>query len=583
MSAIDIVQAIKNEQFNKHELKFIKEACNKYVKNKIRKKFNNRRYRKIKRRKSGYDSGEQGSNSSISSDDRSVTTSNYKDNMSGCRSTITDISNFKRKIIRSNMFKDCSDLFKHHSIQNGAGGQMNWNTTQTSISSHRGMPAGPNMSSNRNMPVPANFNNIQDKPAAPVMLQKDRFNSGFLPMSQRFNRSIMPTSIPENIERELHSEINTQTRHQDMNKNSRRNIETDSDEDNIFSNATKQKPSNNVNRKRSIDTDDIFLPNQKRTKTLSPCKNSIEAQKLKACNDIANDFIFAKPMCPARKPVKEKLISKSAAPLLDTIPQGSVPPEIQLSRQEKTVEEETEKLEDETSNSTCNSTNVSMRPSFIKRKLFTQKLDVSEKRNLSIDNLNSPQNSMYGAIQKEKHKARKLQQVTTQSCLNRDIQQDESNLLDLINKIVPIDQMNVTNQTNKTASQSKNMTKEDNDNWDVTPAIATRKNDDDASDTYTDEEILNTTVKELQKNNPKEHTTKSKEKVKKTTPKKPSPAKPKTRETLLKNLPTMLVGGKRSMIHPFWETDFESDAEVLPSPKIAKLNSKENQRPGKTD
>lgn len=438
----------------------------------------------------------------------------------------------------------------------------------TSNSSQRSIPA------KSNMPT---FSNVFKKPAAPMMTQKERFKSRYLLPSQRFNKSIIPTSIQENTENEL-CEENFQNGRIHVDRNSERNIETDSDEE-IFSNTANENP--HKNRKRSIDSEDLFLPNTKRAKPcknmqqlpLSPCKNSIEAQKNKASKE-SNDFVFAKPVCPARKSIKEKLISKSAAPLTDTVPQISIlPPETEQSQSKDRPEKPEDDFEDEQSNSTANSTNLSMRPSFIKRKLFTQSLDVAEKANMSGDNMDSPPKN-HSAIQKEKHKTRKLQQATTQSCLSRDIGQDESNLLDLIQKIVPIDQMNMTNQTNSTVSH-KNMTEEDNDKWDGPSTISPNKNDDNESETYTDEEMLDHTVKELQKEDAaKKPSVKSKRKV--STPKK-NAVTTKCNVVLEK----LTAIEKQPIIKHFWETDFETDDEMTRSPKTDRTITKEIRKPTK--
>ncbi|XP_022113302.2 uncharacterized protein MAL13P1.304 isoform X2 [Pieris rapae] len=82
---------------------------------------------------------------------------------------------------------------------------------------------------------------------------------------------------------------------------------------------------------------------------------------------------------------------------------------------------------------------VSMRSSFSKRKLFTQKVDL-----LSIK---EPSDAAGASLQakvdkKDKNKARKL--VKTQSCLNRNVSDEEENVLGLIEKIIPAEQINST-------------------------------------------------------------------------------------------------------------------------------------------
>ena len=268
--------------------------------------------------------------------------------------------------------------------------------------------------------------------------------------------------------------------------------------------------------KRTLDSEDeSSLPVSKRSRITSPARsaahNRKSPSKLKNINppknrvELSDGFQFAKPSLPARKSkpkVQEQLIAKSALPLtefLEAVP-NKIKDTVQVPQPSNLQEKSTENASQLDQSETTQISDVSSRPSFIKRKLFTQKLDVAEKANLSTDAINSPHSSVY-TLQKEKNKARKL--VTNQSCLNRDVE-DNSNLLDLIHKIVPRDRMNVTNQTtiNLTNCEGNVNNKKDKDSkWDVTSVIS-MCNEDDVSDTYTDEEIFeaDNTIKPVAKN-----------------------------------------------------------------------------------
>lgn len=495
MCATDIVTALNNTQFNKYDMRMIREAYNKLMKQKSRKRIEKRRNLKLflkgYRRKSGYDSGELGSNSSMSSDDnRSTRTLNYKNNRSSCRSTKTDVADFRRTIKESNMYNDCTDNIKQNRNHGTVGKPANINTSRSSASLFKNMNEKP---SSMNQPV--NFNKTQSQSS---MILQDRFKNGFLLPSQRFNKSVAGSSIPEAAEKPHHSQRNIHQNPKASRRDHEGSQELVSDDEEIFSEITAiERPAVNQ-RKRSFDSDDdICLPNQKKPKVASPCKNMLQSFKNSSVIEKANkDFEFAKPAFPVRKSANskskeqiisistnlntsEQLISQSKAPITNSI---ILPPKQVNSILPKAVEKEKEDISEATISQ--DTTDLSMRPSFIKRKLFTQKMDVTENAN-DILAANSPQNSVYGAIQKEKNKARKL--VTSQYCLSRDIQTDEDNLLDLIHKIVPAELMNATNQTNKTV-QSKS---EDNDDkWDVASIISTRNYDENVSDTFTDEDTV---------------------------------------------------------------------------------------------
>lgn len=510
--------AFKNVNFNKNDWRIIKDAYNKFMKRRVRKRIEKRRnirlFLKGYRHKSGYDSGEQGSDSSISSDDcKSTSSAMYKDNMS-CRSSRTDMINFRRTLQDTNMYKDCTNNFKSNAFKNMFSvGPVN-NRDRLHMNNMR-----------RNPPFQQKEFAVPQPVEKPAFTQKERFNSGYQLPSQRFNKSVASVPILERDPRlrarqntiKLKNKINETAKHNDVVSD-----EHSSDQEEIFSEVTvREKSTCNIETqnnkitaqgKRNLEIEDSNrCSDRKRSKLSSPLKqpttkavknyNGIIERNQKEDTAVINkdEFEFVKPQFPVRKSgsskIKESLISKSAPPLIDEILPPSRP---QLEKDPATSPKMNEvdnppTATEEPSDATLQPNNdVSMRPSFIKRKLFSQKMDVTERKNLNADalNVNSPQTNVYSTIQKEKHKARKL--VTNQSCLSRDIVQEGNNLLDLIHKIVPPDRMNMTNITNKTSigtSVSSKNPIDDEDKWDVTSVISTCVNDD-VSDTYTDEEIF---------------------------------------------------------------------------------------------
>ncbi|RVE43762.1 hypothetical protein evm_011611 [Chilo suppressalis] len=586
VSAADIATALKTEKFNKNDLKMIKDAYNKLMKRRVRKRIEKRRNMRVflkgNRRKSGYDSGEQGSNSSVSSDDcRSTHSVMYRDNMSSCRSTKTDIADFKQSIRESNMYKDCTSTLRNSAFRNI-------------------IPVPP-ASNNR-------YNDQVRTQNLPIPNQKERFKNSFLLPSQRFDKSVASFPIPECDGNQVKptSWVSQQSGQMDIQSKLRNdNCVTDSDQEEIFSEVTVREnsihnpvlPQTKVSeKKRCLALEENECSSNKRTKLSSPEKlnKSNNITKTKSGNVLkdnkntkemnknkkADDFQFLKPQFPIRKSgtskFKDKLISKSAEPLTDS----SILPQNAISKNANQIEHtslspendsKTDKNIDDETMPHSNS-DMSMRPSFIKRKLFSQKMDVTERKNLSSEvlNVNSPQTNVYSAIQREKNKARKV--VTNQSCLNREVQ-DDNNLLDLIHKIVPPDQMNITNMTNKTSSK---LSHEDNkndedDKWDVTSIISTC-NKDDISETYTDEEIFHDNKK------------KSDIGTKATKPKKISKVInecktlverlldikdtkiTKTDDQTKKPVESNTLVDNSKRIKSFWDTDFESDLES-PRPK----------------
>uniref|UniRef100_A0A2A4JNP1 Uncharacterized protein n=1 Tax=Heliothis virescens TaxID=7102 RepID=A0A2A4JNP1_HELVI len=571
VSAADIAFAFKNVKFNKYDLKVIKDAYHKLMKQRVRKRIERRRnmrlFLKGSRQGSGDDSGEQGSNSSVSSDDcRSVKTS-YKENMSSSRSARIDFKSFKD----SNMVKDCSENFRQNSFRNKFSVGSNINPFNSTLAS---------------------------KQTNPIPTQKDRFRnrSGFLLPSQRFNQSVASSAIMENTEKPpkvAGKNMNSVKNHYSQNNN---NGPSASEDEEIFSEMTvREKSTYNVEShgKRSLDSeDDTSLPERKRTRIISPIKNAPNTKKaptkpsIAPCQkgiEMSNSFEFAKPMLPvwkSRPKVQEKLIAKSHTtslqPLNDFVePVAQTQNNLQSTQPSKVQEKPSENVPQLDQSETSQISDISSRPSFIKRKLFTQKMDVAEKANLSNDGTNSPQASVY-ALQKEKNKARKL--VTNQSCLNREVQ-DENNLLDLIHKIVPPDRINLTNQT--TMNQTKltdvnSKSKQDHeDKWDVTSVIS-MCNDEDVSDTFTDEEIFKPDyTKEAEKNKNTNNKVKEKNKEKGVNSAAARDCKIVLEKIQYNNtLQKQVVNQNFNLTHnnvtkpnmtssvkTFWDTDFESDAE----------------------
>ncbi|KAJ8710776.1 hypothetical protein PYW08_009291 [Mythimna loreyi] len=541
VSAADIAFAFNNGKFNRKDCRLIREAYQKFLKQRVRKRIEKKRNMRLhlkSRRRSGYDSGEQASDSSVSSDDRrSVRT--YQENMSS-RSTKTDLRDFRNTFHDRNMHKETPAQFSSFTFKNK-------------------FSVGSSSSSNTH-----NFNNtVMSNQFNAMPTQKDRFRNGFLLPSQRFNRSVASSAIMED----------TGKPHKTLENNVVNNINRNncpSSEEEIFSTTVREKSSFNIEKqhKRSFDSEnEPSLPDSKRTKLMSPVKNKRALPKKNPIPpnnnvNLSNSFQFAKPSLPVRKSkhqIQEKLIAKSSQPLTDFL--EPMPKKVQENMQPEptnTQEKSNDNLSQVEQSDMTQNSDVSSRPSFIKRKLFTQKLDVTEKANISSDSTNSPQSSTH-TLQKEKNKARKL--VTNQSCLNREVN-DDSNLLDLIHKIVPPDRINLSNQT--AINQTKNVQNKTDNNtkWDVTSVIS-MCNEDDASDTYTDEEIFKTdnTLKN-NVNNCKVVVTKLANNILQ---------KQVVNQNFTLTHNNITTNNTKNPGKTFWDTDFESDAEcqtVLPRSHI---------------
>ncbi|OWR53964.1 hypothetical protein KGM_208342 [Danaus plexippus plexippus] len=579
VSAADIALAFKNVKFNKYDLRLIKEAYNKFLKNRVRKRIEKRRnlklFLKSTKRESGDDSGAQGSDSSISSDDcRSTRTAIYKENLplSRPKPIRTDITSIRTTIKESNMYEDCTENIKQNTLRNilAVNDQVHIKPTNT----------------------------INSKPQNGTQFTlKDRFakRNAFVLPSQRFNKT-GPKTTTKIIENQPNPVNNKLTKTND--------IECGSENEEIFSEVTVREnvhESTSLERKRNLEIEESNNMSTKRKKlTNSPLKCNNESLVSSSLINTHSDFNFKKPEMPVRRWIKanditltEKLISKSAQPMVDDFDLDFSLNQSKQVKNNKDVNNSNQQISQHTSETvntnneteiSQNTTDVSLRPSFIKRKLYSQKLDVLDKKNLSIENQdsNSPQPKLYAG---EKHKVRKL--VTSQSCLNRDII-DDNNVLDLIHKIVPPDQMNMTNAKSKKYSKRS----QDDDKWDVTSVIS-MCNNGDVSETYTDEEIFkvdgkskNDTKKTSDAKNKKDKKSAANKSINKKcndTPKtqdinkikvspcqvvleKLQPALINTKEMYDQNkkIPNQSKGTVASCVRSFWDTDFESDMEERP-------------------
>ncbi|XP_068620360.1 putative mediator of RNA polymerase II transcription subunit 26 [Battus philenor] len=471
MSAMDIIFAFKNRKFNEHERTLIKQAYNKHLKNYHRRKVEKRRKQNRffkNRRKSGDDSGEMGSDSSICSNDgKSTRTTVYKDDISAYKPTKTNLTNLQTINNERPLYKDCTENIKQNYFKN-----------MLTIN-----------------PAPQIHKSTEK-----VCLMKDRFQKGFVFPSQRFHSSIASCSSEvskSNINKDYRPHIQNEIYERQSNQDS------ESDQEEIISqiSTVERNFNNDISNKRQKTLDNLHKNPVKKCKL-----SKHEIQGLDNCNvtdkNYQNSFIFAKPQIPVKKSTTvnnknlnpEILISKSPQLPVDVI-------SMKYNKPQSTEQaEDVNNLEKENNNNMDSKesqpNDVSMRPSFIKRKLFTQRLDIAENKTTRDTSLNvSPQ--IKGKLKDtgEKNKTRKL--TSSQSCLSRDVIED-NNIRDLIHKIVPADRLNQTNSTNQTGTFNKNCQLDSNEKWDVNSVISFC-NTNDGSDTYTDEEILESMKKNITK------------------------------------------------------------------------------------
>ncbi|CAG4947383.1 unnamed protein product [Colias eurytheme] len=544
VSAVDIANAFKYMKFNNHELRIIKDAYQKLMRNKVRKRIEKRRNLKLflrgVRRKSGYDSGEQGGDSSLSSDDgQSVKTSvSYRNGFPLQQSNKIDESLLRTSIKDTDIYNDCTDTIKQNTLRNVLP-----------------VPPKPINKKPSHIENSIEMQKELDNPNGTMTL-KDRFTTGFLLPSQRFNKSKPNVTI----DKSKNGTILPKTTKQSMYKQTQNiNVQSHSDDEQIFPEKSVRANGNSnldLQRKRLLDEEES-ISERKRSKIDNNFIQSGKRNDDQHSDFDDNDFMFKKPSMPVRKSnktqkhdVTEILISKSTQPLTQKMNQDS-------DSHPKNLQD----LDSDNNNQTVisqNSSNVSMKPSFIKRKLFTQKLDLLESKNLNSD-LAAPSPQTKSNVCKEKNKTRKL--VTSQSCLSRDVVDDENNVLDLIHKIVPADQMNLTTASNKRTNKSN---KVPDDNWDVA-SVVSKCNSADGSDTYTDEEIFNlhNTIKKKGDTAKKEES-----KAIKTATRdcKVVLQKQNTESSSTNITSTISKGAVLKAVKSFWDTDMESDIEGPSTP-----------------
>ncbi|CAK1552500.1 unnamed protein product [Leptosia nina] len=488
MSAMDIANALQYEKFNDRDLQKIRESLNRRIRMNSRKRVERRRNKNLFvrgiKRLGGYDSGELGSNSSISSDDQQSTKSAYircvrqpdiddLDNIP--MPTMTqrdDLQSVKKNVFaipRAPVNKRKEDISKNRVIENSISNKnqtINNNINEISMDNE------------------FIFKNPSEELNGSATL-KERFNGGFALPSQRFKQSAKFNNPPQII---------------DGKKSCTNKDCTDDEEIFTIRNNGKISPQNSTVNER-------FNSRQK-----SPVNKISHTQNS-----------FKKPIVPKSKGKlnvhSEVLISKLSQPL---VPNNN---------------EAMEKEADSNPTETTLANDVSLKPSFIKRKLFTQKLDLIGPKSSGSDSAApSPQAKILPS--KEKNKARKL--VASQSCLNRDVP-DDNNVLDLIHMIVPADQIN---STSARTSKSNALDSQLDD--------AMSKGE---SETFTDEEtiIYSKTLKGQGKSNV-----------------------PKINDCSVVLETVNTLAAKKvpisQCVKSFWDTDLESDMEVenIPTWKIFK-------------
>ncbi|VVC88638.1 unnamed protein product, partial [Leptidea sinapis] len=497
----------------------IKEAFSKKMRKTGRKRIERRKkmnmlIRTLKN-KCGYDSGELGSDSSLSSDEG-------KSVMSAVGYMKNDVQIKQRQkcdalrstIRNSGLYNDCTDSLKNNSFRN---------TIQHIDNSDE------HSTQNRHRVSEGDVNRSKS-----LTILKERFNKGFQLPVQRFQNS---STI---WEKDYNKSF------QKKNKLSANSNNFEGEDEQIFPNISYK---NNYNEKSNLN-ENYSIPENKRTKIDSSNNNQLD--------EIAH--IFKKPkmlekslkQSNGKGTVKEVLISKSNGPLNGI--------SLRSSCQTSNLQNQsfTDDLVD-TENHKENETSVSMKPSFMRRKLFTHKLDNLDKQN-PID-LPSPSPNNKKVI--GKNKTRKL--VSSQSCLSRDPEND-SNVMDLINKIVTPEEINST--VNKTNINYNNMLTND-DKLDVMSVISVCKSGAE-SDTFTDEEIFatqktshNEKTKEIRKIN-----TECSVVIEKFS---------ETNEAAAKKLDKPVVYFESQSNHNqrtvtdcvknFWDTDLESDMETQGDPR----------------
>ncbi|KAJ0174073.1 hypothetical protein K1T71_010219 [Dendrolimus kikuchii] len=373
----EIDMSYKNYQFNSNELKLIQDAYQKFMKKNMR--------RKISKKKDQVTSGRH----------YKVNSQDLSEDLTSDSSSSSSEDKSQRKGLKNNNYNtlSCRSTKSNFTLPKS---NMRVNNTFRANSGNIEADVFGNISSIQQV----NVQLAQNRQNIPIM-PKNRFKKGYALPSQRFNRS----TIQESNENVLHNNESNQSGH-----------------------------------KRNHDDEDINVPQKKKQK-ISP-----NPKILNIPNTKENGFNFVIPKFPVRKSATTR---KSGAEIISSTvlhPSTST-----IEDSPKTIsDKEAQRLKDNETNSDLlnennigdnnkNTSDVSMRPSFIKRKLFTQRLEVTEKQNLSTDSVQSPQTG-HSVRQKDKTKPRKL--TTTQSCLTRDLDKEDNNLYNLISKIVPAEHIN---------------------------------------------------------------------------------------------------------------------------------------------
>ncbi|XP_034835510.2 uncharacterized protein DDB_G0284459-like [Maniola hyperantus] len=599
VSAADIALTLKNYKFNKNDERMIYDAFKTFKKSRMRKRSAKRRNLNIVRfykRNLDGESGAEGSDSSLSSEGCRSTRSAFHTRYipkSIARPPRIDLNKFTTQVRENDNYTDCTENFRQNSFRNLP--------TFTSRNVNHGfLPHNkqPTVTYDKRYPeVPGTRkDHCSESQSAPVVTLKDRLakdTSLLLPI-QRFNMS----NVNRTYEISFKEKSKMPSQKESASKN--RIEESDVESEEIFAPSTSRinlTHFNTAQKRRALETDNVSYPESKRKKlTTSPAKQnkSASSKKMKKITmNTKNDFNFKKPLLPIRKfgtlirdNEPEILIAKSTQPLVGNVepltnqlketPQIVITSEAKLDTNKHTKQPPQNHIDTINNNTvadtTHNSTNVSMKPSFTKRKLFTQTLDIAENNNVSSDNsgVNSPRNKTL-RTGREKNKVRKL---TTQSCLSRDV--SDNNYMDLLHKLLPPDQMKNQTLINTNVGNKKGASKcsQVNDKkWDVSLAVSVG-DIENGSETFTDEEIFKV---------PPKKTTNT---VKKDTNKRPDQADaPKKQQNAaalvckvtlqkIKETPNVIenyteLSEKQypkqrtvgSFVRSFWDTDFESDMD----------------------
>ncbi|XP_047519562.1 uncharacterized protein LOC125059251 [Pieris napi] len=292
-----------------------------------------------------------------------------------------------------------------------------------------------------------------------------------------------------------------------------------------FNNTTEsEKHSNDIPKlvvsqeSLSSENEEIFSDSENRKRSFDHQFNN-NAKRIKLANNVTNSELnslkdtFKKPLVPKLKDTsnaKEIAISESVPPII-LVNNNEVPGDIRNECEESKLAE------------------VSMKSSFSKRKLFTQKVDFLNSKGLADTAGPSPQTKVDN---KERNKTRKL--VTTQSCLNRNVSDEDDNVLDLIHKIVPADQIYATSSKTNTVTDDKF--------------------DSDVSGTFTDETLNGTVFEQTNIDKDKNGKLASSSKAK--------DCRVTRQNVLCQNSGSSKTVSQRSnRMKTFWETDIESEME----------------------